>query len=83
MNKKAIFIGLGVLAVAGIGYYMWKKKNETTTSKFSGACGCSSADGTNGEEYSCAVKCGNGCWYKSKCGLGAGKSLGCGSAPKE
>jgi hypothetical protein len=41
MNKKTIFIGLGVLAVAGIGYYMWKKKNETT----SGACGCSAANG--------------------------------------
>ena len=36
MNKKTMLIGLGVLAVAGIGYYMWKKKNETT----SGACGC-------------------------------------------
>ena len=45
MNKKTMLIGLGVLAVAGIGYYMWKKKNETT----SGACGCSGADG---EEYS-------------------------------
>ena len=30
MNKKTILIGLGVLAVAGIGYYMWKKKNENT-----------------------------------------------------
>jgi hypothetical protein len=26
MNKKTMLIGLGVLAVAGIGYYMWKKK---------------------------------------------------------
>jgi hypothetical protein len=41
MKNKTIFIGLGVLAVAGIGYYMWKKKSETT----SGACGCSGADG--------------------------------------
>jgi hypothetical protein len=52
MNKKTMLIGLGVLAVAGIGYYMWKKKNETT----SGACGCSSADGeeeANGEESEC------------------------------
>jgi hypothetical protein len=31
MNKKTMLIGLGVLAVAGIGYYMWKKKNETTS----------------------------------------------------
>ena len=67
-----MLIGLGVLAVAGIGYYMWKKKNETT----SGACGCSGADG---EEYSCAVKCGNGCWYKKRDCMGT--SLGCGSAP--
>ena len=74
MNKKTILIGLGVLAVAGIGYYMWKKKSETK----SGACGCSGADG---EEYSCATKCGNGCWYaSSSC---RGKSLGCGNAPKE
>jgi hypothetical protein len=41
MNKKTMLIGLGVLAVAGIGYYMWKKKNETKL----GACGCSGADG--------------------------------------
>jgi hypothetical protein len=65
MNKKTMLIGLGVLAVAGIGYYMWKKKNETTSS-------------AEGEEYSCAVRCGNGCWYASSCGLGHGKSLGCG-----
>jgi hypothetical protein len=31
MNKKTILISLGVLAVAGIGYYMWKKKSETTS----------------------------------------------------
>jgi LPXTG-motif cell wall-anchored protein len=31
MNNKTMLIGLGVLAVAGIGYYMWKKKNETTS----------------------------------------------------
>jgi hypothetical protein len=35
MNKKAI-IGLGILAVAGIGYYMWKNK-KTSTSKVSGS----------------------------------------------
>jgi LPXTG-motif cell wall-anchored protein len=28
MNNKTMLIGLGVLAVAGIGYYMWKKKQE-------------------------------------------------------
>jgi LPXTG-motif cell wall-anchored protein len=67
MNKKTMLIGLGVLAVAGIGYYLWKKKSETTS-------------GAEGEEYSCAVRCGNGCWYKN-CGLGHGKSLGCGTKP--
>jgi hypothetical protein len=53
MNKKTMLIGLGVLAVAGIGYYMWKKKNETT----SGACGCSSADGEE-EETNSGCECG-------------------------
>jgi hypothetical protein len=47
MNKKTILIGLGVLAVAGIGYYMWKKKSETT----SGACGCSGADGEDSSSF--------------------------------
>lgn len=51
MNKKTILIGLGVLAVAGIGYYMWKKKSETK----SGACGCSGADGSD-EDSSSFVK---------------------------
>lgn len=33
MNKK-VLIGLGVLGVAGIAYYMWKKKqDESSTSK--------------------------------------------------
>jgi hypothetical protein len=31
MNKK-VLIGLGVLTVAGIGYYMWKKNSEKTSS---------------------------------------------------
>lgn len=35
MNNKNLYIGLGVLAVAGIGFYMWKKKqgesSETET----------------------------------------------------
>ena len=71
MNKKIILIGLGVLAVAGIGYYMWKKKNETT----SGACGCSAADGEDEEESSNATagkgtgrRCPNGYVYDNgKC----------------
>jgi len=52
MNKKTILIGLGVLAVAGIGYYMWNKNQSTTTSKFSGACGCSGADGSDEDSSS-------------------------------
>jgi LPXTG-motif cell wall-anchored protein len=31
MNKK-VLIGLGVLAVAGIGYYMWKKNKDEESS---------------------------------------------------
>jgi hypothetical protein len=54
MNKKTMLIGLGVLAVAGIGYYMWKKKNETTSdadgysSVISGdKCSCTSCEITD------------------------------------
>ena len=32
MKNKGLFIGLGVLAVAGIVYYIWKKKSETKPS---------------------------------------------------
>jgi hypothetical protein len=31
MENRKLYIGLGVLAVAGIGYYMWKKNNEIST----------------------------------------------------
>jgi len=31
MNNKNLMIGLGVLAVAGIAYYMYKKPKATTT----------------------------------------------------
>jgi hypothetical protein len=43
MNKKTVITGLAVLALAGAGYAIWKKKsesNEEGTSKFSSACGC-------------------------------------------
>jgi hypothetical protein len=40
MNKKTMLIGLGVLAVVGIGYYMWKKKSETTSGASGCGCGC-------------------------------------------
>lgn len=29
MENKKMYIGLGILAVAGIGYYMWKNKKST------------------------------------------------------
>jgi hypothetical protein len=45
MNKKTMLIGLGVLAVAGIGYYMWKKKNETTSAAANGEDESSNAVG--------------------------------------
>ena len=28
MENKKLYIGLGILAVAGIGYYMWKKHED-------------------------------------------------------
>ena len=31
MDKKTIYIGLGILAVAGIAYFLMKKKPETTS----------------------------------------------------
>ena len=52
MNKKTILIGLGVLAVAGIGYYMWKK-SETKSGASGCGCGC--------EEKSNAQAGGNKC----------------------
>jgi hypothetical protein len=44
MNKKTILIGLGVLAVAGIGYYMWKKKSENNSTNIIKLDGSSSAN---------------------------------------
>jgi hypothetical protein len=52
MNKKTILIGLGVLAVAGIGYYMWKKKNETTSGASGCGCGCEEKSADADGEYS-------------------------------
>jgi hypothetical protein len=38
MENKKLYIGLGILAVAGIGYYMWKnKKSEKSRVSNSGA----------------------------------------------
>lgn len=31
MNKKYIYIGLGLLAVGGVAYFVFRKKNEVTT----------------------------------------------------
>ncbi len=45
MENKKIIIGLGVLAFAGIGYYMWKKNKPENTSSASGCdCGCGCCD---------------------------------------
>jgi hypothetical protein len=35
MENKKLYIGLGVLALAGIGYYIWKKNEEKEKSKLS------------------------------------------------
>jgi hypothetical protein len=51
MNKKTMLIGLGVLAVAGIGYYMWKKKNETTSGASGCGCGCEEEESSNATAY--------------------------------
>ena len=44
MSNKTVITVVAVLAAAGVGYAIWKKKNETDseegTSKFSSACGC-------------------------------------------
>ncbi len=45
MENKKIIIGLGVLAFAGIGYYMWKKNKSENKSNASGCdCGCGCCD---------------------------------------
>lgn len=51
MENKKLYIGLGVLAVAGIGYYMWKKNEEKEvksnfTSCRKGTCPFTRADGS-------------------------------------
>ena len=63
-----MLIGLGVLAVAGIGYYMWKKKNETTSgadgysSVISGdKCSCTSCERTDPFNGSVSVYNGRAC----------------------
>jgi len=38
MKNKNLYIGLGILAVAGIGFYMWKKKQgESSETETAGA----------------------------------------------
>ena len=55
MDKKTIYIGLGILAVAGIAYFLMKKKPETTS-------------GVNGEEEEVTsgikdgTRSGSDCW---------------------
>ncbi len=38
MNKK-LLIGLGVVAAAGVGYYLWKRKKDSETETKSNAKG--------------------------------------------
>ena len=45
MENKKLYIGLGILAVAGIGYYIWKKNKSENKSSASGCdCGCGCCD---------------------------------------
>ena len=45
MENKKLYIGLGILAIAGIGYYMWKKNKSENKSSASGCdCGCGCCD---------------------------------------
>jgi hypothetical protein len=50
MENKKLYIGLGILAVAGIGYYMWKKNKTEEKSNFTscrqGTCVVHRTDGT-------------------------------------
>jgi hypothetical protein len=50
MNKKVI-IGLGILAVAGIGYYMWKNKKSTKSRISSNSTPPSEMGATQEAEY--------------------------------
>ena len=36
MDNKKIYIGLGILAVVGIGYYIWQNKNTENKSNATG-----------------------------------------------
>ena len=56
MKNRGLFIGLGVLAVAGIAYYIWKRKKPETKSS------------ANGEDESNAV--GSGIYSATKGSFG-------------
>ena len=47
MKNKNLIIGLGVLAVAGIGYYMWKKKSENKSGADGDYSNAQAASGSN------------------------------------
>lgn len=57
MKNKKLIIGLGILAVAGIGYYIWQKKNKDSFSKFEGE---ESSNATGRKTKLCCVKETNG-----------------------
>ena len=59
MDKQTIYIGLGVLAVAGIAYYFLMKKKPETTSGAHGEEETSSLRRKDGE------RSGNDCWSAS------------------
>ncbi len=51
MENKKLYIGLGVLAIAGIGYYMWKKnkpeeQKSNITACRAGTCPYKRTDGS-------------------------------------
>ena len=51
MTKK-ILIGAGILAGAGLVYYLWKKNKEEKTSSADGCgCGCSGDSGSSNRTF--------------------------------
>ncbi len=64
MENKKLYIGLGVLAVAGIAYYMWKKNEGEETSNITAGggqkkCPCygvQTPDGSIKYSFACCKK---------------------------
>lgn len=55
MNKKQIYIGLGILAVAGLGIYLYKKNKEEKKSGFIKAGPIRSTQGKSCVAQGCSV----------------------------